>query len=266
MHGYFEFSGYASIEAFITHTVRKGTVVVYPRWQTGIASPCPGPFNIEPCIASTVNGINGALAYLRSDPKRVRPQLRKTSYFGLSFGGIITANMTSRYQALGLPKPRAIFLDDPHDGGFEELGLDEPGLDDSLAGIPSKTVFQCHSGADGVLAEPGKAPGSCNAVFPKLTSIPPKNKDLVLTHTDGHGEPPLSSTHGVCAGGPHSSVPDAYDWNFCWKVWDALRTCALEGTGCRYALGDTHRHRSHGRWSDGVAVTPLTIQDAAPIG
>jgi hypothetical protein len=266
MHGYGEFSGYASMEAFITHTVRRGTAVVYPRWQTGIAAPCPGPFNIEPCIASAVNGINGALAYLRSDPKLVRPELRKATYFGFSFGGIITSNMASRYRALGLPKPRAIFLDDPHDGGFAQLGLDEPALDDSLAGIPSKTLFQCHSGADGVLSEPGKATGSCNAVVGKLTSIPAKRKDLVLTHTDRHGEPPLSSAHGVCAGGPNSSVPDAYDWNFCWKVWDALRTCALEDRRCGYTLGDTRRHRSHGRWSDGVPVTPLTIQDAPPIG
>ena len=45
-------------------------------------------------------------------------------------------------------------------------------------------------------------------------------------------EPPLSSAHGVCssridpATGP-LDPPDAYDWNFCWKVWDAMRTCAL---------------------------------------
>jgi len=199
MHGYGEYSGYDSMSALIQHTVHKGSIAIYPRWQTAIATPCPGPFNIEPCIASAVNGISGALDYLRSSQKRVQPQLRKTSYFGFSFGGIVTANMTNRYQSLGLPKPQAVFVDDPHDGGFAQTGLDEPALDDSLAGIPPGTKFECHSGADGVISEPGKANSSCNALFPKLTSIPAKNKDLLLTHTDDHGQPTLSSGHGVCA-------------------------------------------------------------------
>jgi hypothetical protein len=73
----------------------------------------------------------------------------------------------------------------------------------------------------------------------------------------------------VCAAGdspaPGFGTPNAYDWNFCWKVWDALRSCALSGTHCRYALGETRRHRSLGRWSDGVPVTPLKVQDTAPI-
>ena len=56
-----------------------------------------------------------------------------------------------------------------------------------------------------------------------------------------------------------------HDWNFCWKVWDALRSCAVSQIDCRYSLGDTRRHRSNGSWSDGTAVARLTIQDAAPI-
>jgi hypothetical protein len=136
-------------------------------------------------------------------------------------------------------------------------------LDDSLAGIPSSVRLQCHSGADGIIAEPSKADSSCNAIFPKLGHIPARNKDLVLTHTDTHGEPDLSSDHGVCTA--PKGMADAYDWNFCWKVWDALRSCAYFGTACRYALGDTPRHRFNGRWSDGVPITRLKIQDAAPI-
>ena len=113
--------------------------------------------------------------------------------------------------------------------------------------------LQCHSGADGVTGEPDKGDGSCNAVFPKLAHIPARNKDLVLTRSDTHGDPDLSSDHGVCAGKAGSA--DAYDWNSCWKVWDALRSCAYSGRDCRYALGDTREiERPLERWNAGRAV------------
>jgi pimeloyl-ACP methyl ester carboxylesterase len=260
MHGYFEFAGYQNRYALLRHTARSGDVVIYPRWQTGVTNPCPGPFNIEPCMTSALKGIRGALAYLRAHPSSVQPQLRRTSYFGFSFGGIITANLANRWRSLHLPKPRAIFLDDPHDGGLI-AGRDEPALDRSLDGIPSTTLFQCHSGAEGVISQQGKANQSCNAVFPLLRQIPARSKDLVMTRPDRHGTPALSSTHGVCTG----RSADAYDWNFCWKVWDALQECAYFNRYCRYALGNTPEHRNLGRWSDGRPIIPLTIQDRAPI-
>jgi pimeloyl-ACP methyl ester carboxylesterase len=266
-HGYGEYSGYATMRALIWHTVRKGNVVIYTRWQTGIATPCPGPFNIEPCMASEVNGIRGALAYLRAHPDRVQPQLDRVSYFGFSFGGIITANLANRYRQLHVPKPRAIFLDDPHDGAL--TGIGEPALDNSLAGIPSNTLVECHAGAEGVFSQPsqGGLKGSCNAVFPKLTSVPAKNKSIVLTSTDGHGTPALRAIHGVCAAGSQTGagVANAYDWGFCWKVFDSLRSCAYAKVNCRYALGTTPEHRYIGTWSDGVPIIGLKVQNHAPI-
>ena len=184
-------------------------------------------------MTAAVNGIRGGLKYLRAGKRRVQPRLDRTSYFGFSFGGIITANLANRYEALHLPKPRAIFLDDPHDGGL--AGAGEPALDDSLAGIPSTTLVQCHSGADGVIAEPGKRNSSCNAIFPKLGHIPTPNKDLVLTHADTHGTPALSSKHGVCAGKPAARLRLEL-------LLEGLRRaaqCAYARRDCRYALGDT---------------------------
>ena len=107
---------------------------------------------------------------------------------------------------------------------------------------------------------------SCNAVFPLIGQIPDENKDLVLTHDRRQRRAALSSDHGVCAaGGPQFGDPNAYDWNFCWKVWDALRDCAIDEIHCNYALGDTRRHRSMGRWSDGTPVARLKVRDAPPI-
>ena len=116
-----------------------------------------------------------------------------------------------------------------------------------------------------MLSEPdqGGVGASCNAIFPKLGHIPKRNKDLVLTSADAHGTPPLRAPHGVCAAGKDGA--DAYDWNFCWKSWDALRSCATTGPGASTASATRAKHRSNGRWSDGVPIAPLKIQDAAPI-
>ena len=202
----------------------------------------------------------GAIAYLRARPKRrLQPDLKRTSYFGFSFGGIITANLTDRYQ-LDLPKPRAIWLEDPHDEGL--VGFDEPAVDDSLRGIPSSVKLKCHSSGEGVISEPNRADGSCNAIFPKLGHIPSATRTSCSpgpTRTAPRRSPP----HGVCAA--PKGLADAYDWNFCWKSWDALRSCAYQGTDCKYALGNTRQHRSNGKWSDGVPIAPLKIQDVAPI-
>ncbi len=254
LHGYYEFGGYPSLHEFIRHTVLGGSVVIYPRWQTGVAEPCPGPFDIEPCINSAVAGIKGALRYLRANPTRVQPNTRRTIYFGLSFGGIIVTNLANRYRALGVPKPRAVFLDDPHDGGLNGAG--EVALDDSLRGIPRDTLFVCHSGAEGVIL--GKPGSSCNAVFPKLRRIPVRNKSLVMTRPDRHGMPPLSSRHGVCNAFPGQA--DVYDWNFCWRTFDALRAASVDGTDRAYALGHSAKHTDLGAWSDGIAVVPLAVR------
>lgn len=260
LHGYGEFEGYGTMYELVRHTVLSGSVVVYPRWQTGLTEPCPGPFDIESCMASAVAGIEGALAFLATDPDRVQPDLDRASYFGFSFGGIVTSNLANRWEALDLPEPRAIFLDDPHDGGLDGLG--EPALDDTLAGIPATTLFECHVGADGVIAE--DPTGGCNAVLPKLDHLPAERRAIVMTTTDDHGQPALSSGHGVCTASEGQA--DAYDWNFCWKVWDDLRAAADAGELPTAAIGDTAAHTSNGEWSDGTPIAPLTVRPDAPIG
>ena len=75
LHGYGEYSGYDQMYELIRHTVRTGNVVIYPRWQTGLASPCLGPFDVEPCLTSTRIGITQENAIARWLPARCRCRL-----------------------------------------------------------------------------------------------------------------------------------------------------------------------------------------------
>ncbi len=237
----------------------KGNVVIYPRWQTGVADPVPRPVRHR-----AVHDVGGERHPRRArvparGRSRVQPRARRTSYFGFSFGGIITANLANRYRRCGLPKPRAIFLDDPHDGGLNGVG--EPALDDSLAGIPSTREARSATRAPRASSpEPSKADGSCNAVFPKLRAHPGAEQGP-------RADPRRRARHaGAVAAARRlrraAGAADAYDWNFCWKVWDALRSCAYCGHVAAATRSATRRkHRSNGRWSDGVPITPLKIQD-----
>lgn len=258
-HGYMEFAGYSMHKDLIMHTVRQGNVVIYPRWQTFVWTPCAGSFNSERCMASAAKGILDGIGFLKADPTRVQPELDKTSYFGFSFGAVITANLVNRWASLKLPQPRVIFLDEPHDGGLQ--GPTEPALDKDLSGIPSTALIQCHVGEKGVISEKNKAMSSCNTLFPRLGHVPESNKNLVMVYTDSHGSPALKSTHGIS----DSRTIDAYDHRFIWKAFDAMRSCALEGRDCEHGMGDTPEHRSNGVWSDGVPVRPLKVQTQGPI-
>ena len=175
---------------------------------------------------------------------------------------MITSIMLDRYEELGLPKPDAIWLDDPHDGGIGQST--EETVPDQLPGIPPTAKLVCHEGASGVIAGPGAEQSACNSIFPKYTSIPDENKSLVLTSDDAHGSPALEALHGVCAGpGPNVAGPnyavDALDWGFCYRSFDSLEACALQNVQCDYALGDTPQNRYIGTWSDGVPIIGLKI-------
>jgi hypothetical protein len=168
-------------------------------------------------MTAAVNGIRGGLKYLRDGEHRVKPRLDETSYFG--FSPEASSRPTSRTGTRHWTRP-------------------------SRGPSSSTTRTTAASPAPN---------SSCNALFGTLGHIPNENQDLVLTHANRHGTPALSSKHGVCAGpNPGAAAVDAYDWNLCWKVWDALQPCAYRRELCRYALGDTPEHHNLGRWSDGT--------------
>lgn len=266
LHGFGEFSGYNVMHNFIRHTVRKGYVVIYPRWQTNIFSPGTG---MAQTLPAAVNGIKGGLDWLRADAaNRVQPQLDKVGYMGHSYGGMIAANIANRYSSLGLPAPKSLYLFEPYGGGLGDQ------FDASMSGIPATAKVSCQISQRFTETNRG-----CFLFFSKIGHIANADKDFVVSYSDTRGSPTLVADHfSICSPPAGAScyiadptdpnrdferekVTDAQDFFAHWKRWVAIQSCANSGTLCAFGMNDTPENRDMGHWSDGVSVRPNRITD-----
>lgn len=261
LHGFGEFSGYASMQGLIRHLVRKGYVVVYPRWQTGFTN--PDPFAFEPTLTAATAGVKGALAWLQADSaNRVQPQLDKVGYLGHSYGGMIAADMANRHASLGVPVPKSLFLYEPVGGTAGDH------FDPSMSGVPASAKVVCQISQGFTDTTRG-----CFTLFPKFTQVPVSNKDFVTMYSDSYGDPDLIANHESICSPPNAWTPcytftygattDAMDFYGLWKPSVALQACANSGALCDYGLNDTANHRFMGTWSDGTRVREMRITDTA---
>ena len=225
MHGYGEFTGYASMGALIRHTVRKGSVVIYPRWQTAIATPCPGPLDIEPCID------------LGDQRHPRRPRLP-------SLGPEPSAASDPSDQLLRLLLRR-------HRHGEPRQPVPEPAPAEAAGDLPRRPArrrarrvrrartrrLPVGHPVDREARVPRPAPRACSpsrarADWPGAAtrSFRCWDRSRRGTRTSCSPTPTTTATDAlapctVCAPQAHRlpgfGKPNAYDWNFCWKVWDA---------------------------------------------
>ena len=96
----------------------------------------------------------------------------------------------------------------------------------------------------------------------RCPQLPTGQRDRLVLSGDDHGEPPLVAEHNT----PETYLPgqpDAYDYGAVWKLFDALMSCAFDGTDCDAALGGGPEQTSLGEWSDGQPVVPLAESNAA---
>ena len=135
----------------------------------------------------------------------------------------------------------------------------EPALDDSMAGIPPSTC-RVPLGAEGVLAEPGQGGRELQRGVPEAPPDPRHEQGPRPHATDSHGQPPLTSATG-CAQARLGRPGQRLRLELLLEGLGRASSRAYSGTDCRYALGNTPAHRSIGRWSDGVAVEELTVQN-----
>jgi len=232
-----------SYRAWINHIVKKGNIVVYPRYQKGLVR------GFENFTINAINAVKDAIDILNKG-WHVRPELDKFAILGHSLGGGITANMAALAEEVDLPIPKAIMPVQPYLHTVETI-------DFSI--ISNKTTMVVIVGEDDV------AVGNYSAkiIFNETIQIPLSNKDFVVQVTDTYGTPDIIGDHmaPVCLPKLISNSVDAMDYYSTWKLFDALTDYTFYGTNKEYCLGNTPEQRFMGLWSDGTPVKELIVTD-----
>jgi pimeloyl-ACP methyl ester carboxylesterase len=263
--------------AWLDHLVRRGNIVVYPRYQASLLTP------IKDFTPNTIQAIKDAIARLQTEPGHVQPDLSKFAVVGHSVGGLLTANVAALASESGLPRVRAAMSVEP--------GITSPPINIPLADlkkIPSETFLLAVAGDEDTLVGDTDA----KRIYLESTRVSAANKDFITLVTDSHGTPTLQASHRAPTaldksydngegtvrgirdrtsrqgGGQQTSrdplestVINALDFYGTWKLFDGLCDASFYGKNREYALGNTPQQRFMGVWSDGVPVKELKVID-----
>lgn len=240
--------------AFIEHLVKKGNVVIFPRYQKTILIPSPDRF-----VPNTVKAIKNALQKLEGEGY-VNAKKDEVYFVGHSFGGTISANMLIDIDNLGVPKPKGVLLICPGVGPFTSA------VKESYEEIPSDiNLVIVTAERDFVTGD-----GFAHRIFSTAENTP--NRIWFKHFTDEYGTPPVTSdhlevyaknnaydtgNHGYSYNRARNSKIDVIDYNVYWKAIDAL----IEASDSQPELifGAEHKFRNIGHWSDGTPIKPLAM-------
>jgi len=247
---------------WIEHLVKRGNIVVFPRYQVNEYTTLATSFT-----GNAVTGMKRAIDTIRAHPSWTQPELDKVFYVGHSYGGLLSANFATNYSSYGIPKPKAILLACPGYGTYPGGQLSSySGMDSSIF------VLDIFENTDNVVDSTFAL-----QVFNQTTLIPYTHKNLVIHFADSTGTPAVVSSHGqapcidsTMTNGDNGVVmlqasyafTDVTDFYCYWKLFDALEDCALTGGGCNTAFGDTYPQKFMGLWSNGTPIRPLEVRPA----
>ena len=264
--------------AWIDHLVKRGNIVVYPRYQANLLTP------VTDFTPNTLAAIKDAVSRLQSEQGHVRPDLNKFATVGHSVGGLLAASVAALADESRLPRVRAVMSVEP---GITESPINIPLAD--LKKIPADTLLLALAGdQDGLVRDI-----DAKRIYYESTRIPADNKDFITLVSDTHGTPSLLASHraptaldkdydsgegftGASSGAadrignspqiqrrvrPETMMVNALDYYGTWKLFDALCDAAFNNKNREYALGNTPQQRFMGLWSDGVPVKELKVTD-----
>lgn len=173
----------APYRAWIDHIVRRGNIVVYPRYQADNRTP------LREVTSNALAAIRAAHELLRRDTTRVRPDFGRFALVGHSIGGALSANLAALAERAGLPPARAVMAVEPGKTWGLARRFAFP-LED-LSAVPSAALLLAVAGDRDRIARDVDA----KRIYYETTQVPPQNKNLVLMASDAYGSPPLEAHH-----------------------------------------------------------------------
>ncbi len=246
---------------WIRHIARRGSIVIYPRYQASLLTPAP---RMPPAAKAA---IRAALAELGKGG-HIRPDETKLAVVGHSLGGIMAMNLAAEAGRDGLPQPAAVMCVEPGEPKHAPRSFGRvvpiPSIMGDHSAVPKGTLVLLVVGGDDTMTGDVAA----RVIWKNIQHLPAADRDFVVVVSDGYGSPTLDATHlfplaparnslvGWTAGGV-----DALDWFGTWKLFDGLTDAAFHGKNREYALGNTPEQRHMGKWSDGTPVKELQVAD-----
>lgn len=239
---------------WIRHLVRKGNVVVMPRYQERLLRPRSGEFS-----AKAAQGVRRGIEALRA--RGGAYQTDRPVFIGHSYGAVLAADLAQHYDQHGIPKPAGVMLCQAGTNIFKGGRLKE------FDGFSKDLKMMIVLAKNDLLV--GR--GFSKKVFRATAHL--ENRDMLMLAPDGHGRPRLLAGHRACHAPDlffdngvrtfsaryalfHTSS-DAADFFCFWKLGDALINCTLKGTDCESVFGHTIEQYHLGEWSDGKPIRPL---------
>ncbi len=244
--------------AWIDHHVRKGRIVIAPRYQRDWSTP---PANFLP---NSLIAVRDALDVLSTSPAHVRPDRSKFAIMGHSAGGNLAAQMAAVAAEADLPIPRAVISVFPGEV-FQSRKPD-------LASIPASTLLVVFAGERDVVVGDQRA----REIFAQASSIPSDRKKFILYRSDLRGIPQFRADH-LAPTGAHLSFDtkdgllpvvqmaqaevNAFDTVGFWRITDLTLEAAFAGKTLDEATDRGEAFRHLGFWSDGRPVLPPIVGD-----
>ncbi len=167
--------------AWIEHLVKRGNIVIYPRWQENFMTPQP---EFTP---NAVKAVLDAKAELEKQG-HVLPDWQKFAIAGHSVGGLLTASLGALAAEKGLPAPKALMSVQPgRSARGQSWGV--PLAD--LSRIPAETLLLCITGErDNVCGA-----GDALRIYEESAAIPGSRKSVIEQPLEVRGGIKLTGSH-----------------------------------------------------------------------